>query len=220
MWAKSTHSLHKLATPEATMTESELTKLETKAQKAQRYAPYGYGKFDEYLARLYLVRLSGDVRNMDKSDRTTFYMQAMNSLDAAEKKNPAYVAIWDMRARLYYAVDGILLDDGYEKAVTSLQAVIAFDPLAVDSRVGLAKLYMLHGDKEKAMQVLDDGMKWPRPKGRADLNYLIVTAQAHLANGDRKGHAQLMDEVKIRAKRYGFVESEAGNAKQLRGKAR
>jgi hypothetical protein len=220
MWAKSTHSLYKLAAPEATMTESELTKLETKALKAQRYAPYGYGKFDEYLARLYLARLSGNIRGMDKNDRATFYMQAVKSLDAAEKKNPAYVAIWDMRARLYYAVDGVMLDDGYEKAIISLQAVIAFDPLAVDSRIGLAKLYMIRGDKEKAMQVMDDGMKWPRPKGRSDINYLLTTAQLHLANGDKKTHDRLMAEVEERAKRYGFTKSEIGKTNALRGKAR
>jgi hypothetical protein len=222
MWAKSTYALHKLPAPEATMTESELIKLETKAQKAQRYAPYGYGKFDEYLARLYLARLSGDIRHMDKSDRATVYMQAVRSLDAAEKKNPAYVAIWDMRARLYFAVDGVMLDDGYEKAVMALQAVIAFDPLAVDSRIGLAKLYMMRGDKEKAQQVLDDGMKWPRPKGRADINYLLATAQLHLATGDRKTYLRLMDEVKLRAKRYGFTKVPEGSGKSspLRGKAR
>jgi O-antigen ligase len=207
LWAKSTHSLHKLSLPAATMTESELTKLETKALKAQRFAPPGYGKFDEYLARIYIVRLSGDIRHMDKRERDTFFREAVAALDRAEKKNPAYVLIWDMRARLYYAVDGVLMDDGYEKAVALLKSVIAFDPLAVDSRVGLAKLYNLRGKRKEARAVLDDGMKWPRPRGRTDINYLIATAQMHEATGDEKGAARLLEEVKKRARAYGYVET-------------
>ena len=168
-------------------------------------APSSYGRYYEYEARLRLARLISGAAQMDKDDARKLYEETMSWLDKAEKVNPAFTTIWDLRARLYYAVDGIVLDDGYERATDLLQKVIDNNPLAADSRVGLANVYRSRGEIKKAVHVLESGIEWPRPKGRPDLNFLITLATLKRQMGDEEAYNMYMQEARRRAASYGMV---------------
>lgn len=173
---------------------------------AGRIAPGSYASYHEYKARFWIERLwNNKSKAMDKSEAQKIYDSALYYLDEAEKRNPAFTVIWNLRARLHASVDGVLIDNGQELAVDLLTKVIDANPMAADSRVGLANIYRARGEIKKALRVLEGGLQWPRAKGRTDVSFLMAIAQLKLQLGDKQGHNNYMAEAQKRAQLYGMI---------------
>lgn len=178
---------------------------ERKLDLAGVIAPGSFGRYQEYEARFRITRLMANARNMPKEDVRRTYDEAMRYLKEAEKLNPAFTTLWHLRARLNYTVNGIIISDGQALAIAELTRVIEANPLAVDSRIGLAQIYQARGELRKAAEVLEEGVTWPRPKGRSDLVFLATLANLKLQLGDRVAYERYMTEAQKRAKSYGMV---------------
>lgn len=198
----STYMLSKVQAIASTGNEAEAMRM---LHLAGVVAPGSFGRYQEYEARFRIATLWSNARNMNKEDVRRLYEESMHFLDEAQALNPAFTALWDLRARLNYAVNGILINDGRELAIRELHRVIEANPLAADSRVGLANIYQAQGELRKAAQVLEEGVMWPRQKGRPDLSFLVTLAKLKLQLGDRAAHDHYMAEAQARAKSYGMT---------------
>lgn len=187
------------------MRENQREEAERLLKLAGIVAPDSQGRYYEYEARFLIARVWQNAQNIDKEEARKIYEKALYYLDEAEKRNPAFTSTWDLRARLYYAVDGVVIDDGYEKATALLHKVIDNNPLAADSRIGLSNIYKSRGEFRKALQVLESGIQWPRPKGATDVTFLVSLAKLKLQMGDRRAHDAYMSEAQNRARAYGMV---------------
>ena len=169
-------------------------------------APHSYGRYYEFEARFRISKLWDNIqrRNLSEEKVRVLYGEAAYFLDESEKRNPAFTALWDLRARLYFSVDGIIMDDGYERAIEILEKVIEANPLSSDSRVGLAKIYQTRGEIRKAAYALERGIQWPRPRGMPDLNFLVTLAKLKQQLGDQKAHDRFMAEAQKRSRMYGI----------------
>ncbi len=179
--------------------------LDNRMKLIGRVAPPSYGRYFEYEARFRVGTLWAGAKTMKKEDARRLYDEVMYYLDEAEKRNPAFTTIWDLRARTYFAVDDVLLSDGQEQAEALLKKVIEANPLAADSRIGLSNIYKSQGELKKATKILEDGVNWPRQKGRTDITFLISLASLKLQLGDKAAHQMYMNEAQRRAKSYGMI---------------
>lgn len=173
---------------------------------ADLVSPNSYGRYHEYEARMRLTQYWGKADQLPRDVLERLYTETIHFLDEAQKRNPAYTSLWDMRARAYFAVDGILVPDGQERAIEILIRLLEKNPLSLDARMGLANIYKLRGEHRKAYDVLKSGMKWPRMRGVPDIQYLHLMAQLSLQLGDKANHDMLMEEARQRAKKYGFIQ--------------
>lgn len=173
--------------------------------KARFFAPPAYSKYDEYEARLIVAALFRGAKEMDPDEARRQYEKAEKALDRAQAHNPAYTGIMELRAKLYFAADGTVLADGTGRAQAVLEKVMVLNPLASDSRIGLANIYAAQGDIKKARALLEEGLKWPRPRGESDVALLLSAAQMRGADGDVKGREKLIREALRRAKIYGLA---------------
>lgn len=172
-------------------------------------SPRSYGRVAEYEARLRVSKLWGNAAKMDPREVRQVYEEASRYLDEAEKQNPAFTTIWDLRARLNYSVDGILIKDGQDVAIRELKRVLDANPLSVDARIMLSQIYKKRGDLKTAAFILESGAHWPRPKGKTDLSFLINLSQLKSQQGDKQAAALYMQEAQKRAKAYGIVIQQA-----------
>ncbi len=168
-------------------------------------APGSFGRYYEYEARFRVSMLWESAKSMDKAEVRKIYDEALYYLDEAEKRNPVFTTIWDLRARLHFAVNGIIIENGQELAIDILLNVIEANPMSADARVGLANVYKVRGELSKAAKVLEDGVHWPRAKGRTDIVFLITLASLKMQLGDRQAHDRYMAEAQRRAQIYGMV---------------
>ncbi|MCB9990585.1 MAG: O-antigen ligase family protein [Rhodospirillales bacterium] len=176
-----------------------------KLKLAGKVGPNTFSRYYEYEARFRVNHLWQNAKQMDKDAVRKLYEETMYYLDEAQKRNQPYTAIWDLRARAYSAVNGILLSDGNEMAKAELAKVLTANPLATDSRVGLANIYVSEGDLKKAIEVLEAGSQLPRQKGRLDLTYLVTIANLKKQVGDLRAYEMYMKEAQSRARMYGMT---------------
>jgi len=176
-----------------------------KLRLAGLIAPGSFGRYQEYEARFRVSWLWQNARTANKDEVRKVYEEAMEYLAEAEKLNRAFTTIWDLRARANYAVNGILLSDGQELAIKELLRVIEANPLAADSRVGLANMYQARGEIKKAAEIMEQGAAWPRQKGQTDVNFLVTLANLKLQLGERDAYNRYMGEALARAKSYGMT---------------
>ncbi len=169
------------------------------------WAPDNYDRYFEYEARFRIDDLWLKIDSMSPDRARRIYEEALYYLDEAEKRNAPNTRLWDLRARLFEIVDGKLLSNGNDKAIVLLKRVLKANPLAVDSRVELSNIYKRRGEKQVALQVLEEGTIWPAVKGSPDIKFLLAFAGLKLEMGDKQTHDRIMDEAKKRAIRYGMT---------------
>lgn len=173
---------------------------------ADLVSPNSYGRYHEYEAKMRLAQFWGKADQIPRDELKKLYTETIDYLDKAQARNPAYTSLWDMRARAYFAVDGILLPDGEEKAIALLHKILEKNPLSLDARMGLANIYKLRGENRKALDVLERGIKWPRVRGVPDIQYLQTMANLKKTLGDEEGYHTYMREAVERARRYGYIK--------------
>lgn len=174
-----------------------------------KFAPDSFGRYYEFKSRLHISIL---VKNAARKDGPKMslgqlrenYDKAMEYLDAAEERNPAFWQTKYLRAKLYQAVDDYLIVDGIEQAFEILKYNVNYNKLDIDSRMELARLLDRQGQTKDAWKVMHAGATWPRPKGQKDLEFLFLYASYFKKLGDEKNYNVLISEVQKRAKQYGI----------------
>ncbi|HIF25653.1 MAG TPA: hypothetical protein EYQ41_05745 [Micavibrio sp.] len=177
---------------------------QSKLNEIDKIAPPSYSRVYEYRARYAIQEFGNFGPRLQGQQRADLYNFALANIQKARSLNSQFTSLWDLEARLYYSAQGLLLQDGRDKAITILHEVLEANPMAVNSRVALSDIYKRNGEFKKAMEVLDDGMVWPRPRGYPDVNYLVAVANMKRQMGETEAYAHFSTLARQRAARYGI----------------
>ncbi len=169
----------------------------------QRIAPYSYYRPYEQRANIGFTQLKGPRKPLEQRRRIA--EEALKNIDEAIERQPRHGSLRNLKAMILYLAGEDAVPGSRQQMIDILRGVLRHDPMMIDSRIGLAKILTEQGEFGQALRLLEEGMRWPRPKGVPDLNYITQTAQANLIAGNRDRHAYLMQMVQERARMYGFT---------------
>lgn len=209
MWSvRTVVAVHYLTAAETALAASDIDTARVAVEKAARWAPASKPQIPQYESRWRRQKLQMEGRVLTPEQRMALYTEALAALDRMERLQPSLTLAHTARAKLYYAAQGYgLISDGNEKAMVELRAALEKNPLDIDARNSLAQIHIQAGNSRAALAVMEDGLKWPRPKGQADLDYLATTAQLYRQMGDERKFEILIEEARKRAKSYGLLQN-------------
>lgn len=170
----------------------------------QRLAPDSYHRAHEQKAQIIREKMKQN-RNASVEQRSEWFAEGVLAIDEAIKRQPRHSSLKNTKAMIYYMVGEDAQAGSVDEAIRILREQLLIDPMMMDGRMGLAMILRERGEFRAALQVMEDGMIWPRPKGIPDINYITATAKYNLAIGNRERHDQLMTFATERARMYGFV---------------
>ncbi len=128
--------------------------------------------------------------------------RGMAYIRKARACNPVFAVFMNLEAQFYYMGRDSLYPDGAAKATALLEQAVKSNPLDIDAREGLSLMYKAQGRSQEALAVLEEGLKWPRPKGGPDLHYLLTVAKARQETGNQQGHDAIMDFARQKSREY------------------
>ncbi|MCB9987753.1 MAG: O-antigen ligase family protein [Rhodospirillales bacterium] len=149
-----------------------------------RYAPSNIHYCLEYRAKSLIERLARERARLSPEEKKKLYEEALGYLNAEEKMASALFHIWNIRAQLYFLAQGDIIPDGYARAEVDLKRVLVVNPLFIDGRIGLANIYKQQGNPQKALALLEDGLRWPWRRSPVMVHYLMDAANLRKQLGD------------------------------------
>jgi tetratricopeptide (TPR) repeat protein len=157
----------------------------------------------EALGRLQLQKLNGpDAGDPDR--RAGILKKGLAYMQEARRYNPVFSTFMSLEAQFYFLGNNTVFPDGLQKAEPLLEKAVRSNPIDVDAREGLAIVYQAEGKQQEALRILNEGLNWPRARGRPDIDFLMIAARAHEAAGDPDGARLLTETAAQRAQAYGL----------------
>ncbi len=111
-------------------------------------------------------------------------------------RNPAYTGLHVLKA-VFHARLGEM-----DKSEETFLYALRLNPLLINARYDLAAIYKGRGEFQKALAVLEEGMRWPRPKGVPDVEYIVTVAQLNKVLGNQARHEELVAWARKRIRDY------------------
>lgn len=96
----------------------------------------------------------------DEKERRSLYEAALEFLDHAQRANTLRGLTYAIRAKLYEQNPALAGADGYELAAGAYRRALALNPRLFQVRTEYANLLLGHGEKQQALEVLDEGAKY------------------------------------------------------------
>lgn len=175
-----------------------------KVIKADKYAPDSYWRPYEYHAKYRLSLLLDQGRRLDKETRRGIYVQAINYATQAMERNPATTHLWSLKAMVLFA-GREFKPENLNEAADLLAKTIETNPMLLDARLGLARIYKSQGEFRKALEVLEGGLGRFVPKTRTSVIFFVEIAKLRLQLGDKAGHDIMMKGAIDFARRYNLA---------------
>ena len=192
----------------ALMRQGDLNAATLIAGKVAAMAPANNFSADELQARLSLGKLQHMAQDAPRDAFVAEWSTGLKAIEQAQRKNPLFATLQSLEAQFYYLGDGITVANGAARAEEMLKAAIQTDPLNLDARKGLALIYEQQGRFRDALDVLEAGLQWPRPRGRAEVDFMLAIARQRLALGDRAGFNEMVGFAERQAQRAGLLTAE------------
>lgn len=137
-------------------------------------------------------------------DRTELLEQGVAAIDEAIARQPRHGSLRNLKAMLLYVAGEEAHPGAIDEAIALLYHVLRLDPMMTESRTGLAIILRERGEFERATRLMEEGLRWPRPRGMTDVNYIVMTANFNELAGHKERHDLLMRYAAERARLYGF----------------
>lgn len=169
-----------------------------------RWGPDSYYRPYEQAAQSAFAWLR-DHRAAPLADRQATLKRGLVSVDAAIERQPRHGSLRNLKAMMLYLGGDEASPGARQQAVELLRGILRMDPMMIEARIGLATILREQGQFAMAVRVMEEGLRWPRPKGVPDVNYIVATAKANLVAGNRERHDALMAFAAQRARYYGFA---------------
>jgi O-antigen ligase len=200
--ARAAYSTHLINEANVMMSKGELEEGYKLVKKGRKVAPDSYSRPYEYEAKYRLAKIYKiPVNPKTREQRKKLYEEAYKYIDLAIERNSATTHLWNYKALILFA--GREFDsEALEEARKLLHKTLKANPMLVDARMGLAKLYQSKGETRKALEILEAGLHRYVPKTQTSVNYYIETGKLRLQLGDKKGHDQMMRAAASFANRY------------------
>jgi hypothetical protein len=182
----------------------EIEQTRTAIDKARLYAPKSYGALYDYEAKYRLQKLADKTASYTPEERATLYRQAHEYIDRAIALNTGFANLWSRKALIYFAGNQTLDPHGLEKAQNLLNKTLKANPLLLDTRFQLARLYTSNGENEKALQIMTEGEKHPLPRSIATIEFYNQLARMAFKAGNLDKYNNTIQKRNKFAKRYGL----------------
>ncbi len=143
-------------------------------------------------------------------EKKALYEDALRLLDKAQAANSLRAITHIIRGRLYQQNLALAGATGYELAAESFRQGLSQNPRLFQGRTEFAELLLQHGNKEQALQTLDEGAKYEYYPAPELIPFYTLTAKLRREVG-RVGEAFVL-ESKIRG-----LEQQAKASYYLRG---
>jgi putative inorganic carbon (HCO3(-)) transporter len=171
--------------------------------QAAAIAPQNFYRLHQLQAGLVTNLLIRKEKALSLPEKKALYEEGIIHLDRAQKYAMPFEALKSERAKLYFMMPESVVPDGDAKAEVLLLSALENNPMLWDARVGLSRIYKKQGYLKKAVQVLEDGRKWPMPKGPYMVSVLAEMGGIYHRLGDQKNANRLMNEALYWRNRYG-----------------
>lgn len=146
----------------------------------------------------------------DDKGKQSLYDAALEFLDQAQRANALRGLSYVIRARLYDQNPALTGADAYELAAGAYRRALALNPRLFQARTEYANLLLRHGEKQAALELLDQGAKY-QYFGIPDLiPFYNLTAKL-------RREAGRADEAKDLEDKVNSLETQAKSSYSLRG---
>lgn len=179
----------------------------------RRYAPASSYTYADLKSADLTNLFWNNAAKMTPEDKRALFEKTETLIKEGISLNPGMTSFKGQLAKLYFSgeVNGVY-PGGMAKAEELMIRGLEKNPLSLDLRYGLSYIYRAQGKKIEALDVLEQGLKWPRPRGQAEVNYLAAIAQQKLELGDKAGYDIMIDAARRRAKVYGLLKEDQAPA--------
>ncbi|MCB9981381.1 MAG: O-antigen ligase family protein [Rhodospirillales bacterium] len=165
LWmARATMGVHYLNQVDSLMQAGREEEARLALDKAWSYSPKNYSSLYDVEAKYRLHMLNAKRQTMSSEQRRKMYGEAHDYIDRASALNSGFVNLWNRKALIYFAGFPDMDPKARDKAEVLLEKTLAANPVLLDARIGLAHVFYLKGDKEKALAVMQDLYNYPVPK--------------------------------------------------------
>jgi len=129
------------------------------------------------------------------SSKKLLFEDALEFLDRAQQANSLRGLTFVIRGRLYQQNPELASDNGYELAAESFGRALKLDPRLFQGRTDYATLLLQSGNKQEALQILEEGVKYYYPSMSGLIPFYSLTARLRREAGDTEQAKVLEDEV-------------------------
>lgn len=204
--ARAAISSHYIGASARALNAGDIAAAKKNAAGAAFWGPRSKPQPPQYEARWRILELQQNGSKMPQTEKLRLYNDAMTHINEALDRQAQSSFLLGDRARLFLAGESLgLAPGGYARATADLDTALAMDPVNVGIRMDRAALSLRNGELQAGLKILEEGLRWPRPKGQADINFLVMTARLRKQLGDDRGHDQLIAVALERAKAYGLT---------------
>lgn len=204
--ARAAYATHLLNESNILMNHGNWTAGYEKVLIADKVAPDSYSRPYEYHAKYRLALLWDNATRRSREERKALYDQALMYVNKAIDRNPATTHLWNYKALILFS--GREFDpEAQDKAIALLNETIEANPMLIDARLGLAKIYQAQGELRKALDILEGGLGRFVPKNQTTINFFLEIAKLRLQLGDKKGYEEMMHGVAAFANRYKIMQN-------------
>jgi O-antigen ligase len=153
---------------------------------AQKYAPDTWEKpYDLQMRyRIHLLTKAGALRTPQERKKT--YEEALLLAAQARMRNPAFATLWNNQAMVHFLSYPDIDPHGRAKAIVLLKETLKHNPLLVDARLGLSRIYRVKGEFKKAHSILMEATRYPMPISYASVNLYKEAASISLHLGNER----------------------------------
>jgi O-antigen ligase len=170
-----------------------------------RLAPADLFFVPQYEARWRALMLK-QPNNFSTDEKKAMIDEGLRQTDRALALNTGFAYIRVTRADFYgMAQENGFMPDGDDRAIVELEKVLKADPLSLEARYALSYIYQRRGELKEALNVLGEGLNWPRPKGQPEIDFMVSVALLCRETGDQECYRRLIEAARNIAIGYGLT---------------
>lgn len=156
--------------------------------KMALYSPSNWQKIPDLRMQYLMARLADKKALSNHDERVRVYHEALDEAMKARSFNPTFMAVLNRQAWLHFIAWPDLDPEGRDRAIALLEKALQLNPLLIQARLGLSRIYQTMGDHDRALAILEEGMRYPMPYGPTTIDLYNDVARLRLARGDRAGY--------------------------------
>lgn len=160
---------------------------------AQKIAPSSWDKPYDLHMRFCLDALGKG--GVSPEERKRLYEEGLGYAAQARARNPAFTNVWNYQAMLHFSAYPDVDPHGRAKAIALLKEALEANPLLLDARIGLARIYSSKNEHRKALHVLTGGLDYPIPVAPSSLVLYNDIARIEAALGNNEGAERAMQKA-------------------------
>ncbi|MCB1563137.1 MAG: O-antigen ligase family protein [Alphaproteobacteria bacterium] len=186
------------------LAESQLPEARAALDTARRLAPANYPPLYTSEAQYRIKLLTDKSSKLSPEVRKNLYEEAQTYIDRAIALNSGFATLRLRKAMIMLAGYPAFDPEGRDKAEALMVQALEMNPLSLETRIVLSRLYRAEKRPDKALKVLREALSWPLSKSVATLElYNELARLTLLETKDLAGYNALIKQRNEFAARNG-----------------